>query len=76
MKSAGKGETSTVMLGESINEGKPDGRVLKALAANLEFDPGDVHGGRREPSLESCPLTSTSAPWQSCAQALRINKIK
>jgi hypothetical protein len=46
MKSSGKRETSTVMLGESINEGKPDGGVLKALAAKLEFDPGDLHGGR------------------------------
>lgn len=54
MKSAGKQETSTVMLGESINDGKPHSRVLKALAAKLEFDPEDPHGGRREPTLESC----------------------
>lgn len=29
MKSARKRETSTVMLGESINEGKPDGGVQR-----------------------------------------------
>lgn len=41
------------MLGESINEGKQHSGVLKALAAKLEFDPEDPHGGRREPALES-----------------------
>lgn len=41
---------------------------VKALATNPEFEPQNRDGGRRDPVLTSCPLSSTSATCDICVR--------
>lgn len=47
-----------------VNETAPQVKALATHARQPEFAAQDPHGsGRRKPSPQSCPLTSTCAPW-------------